>query len=120
MYSNCCYEDLYFIYDGSILHILRNIVSLKGHIRMKSICNSTGPVQKGLYTTKTIPSLDCLCSRCDKALPGFLIDKALMNLHGFVMYEWITQDHLGGDIVKHGMRNPFLISYQNNFIIELR
>ena len=95
----CCYEDLLFIYKGNVVHILRDTIKDKDQSKFRSICDSILPIQKGLYTLKTLPSLtlpslNTLCQKCQEALPGMLTEKAILQMNGFPMPEWLTRDAL--------------------------
>ena len=93
-YDRCCYEDLLFVFQGQVVHILRNTESEMGQTYFVSICDSTMPVQKGLYTLKTLPSLNELCKGCQEALPGMLTEKAICWMNGFDFHNWLTADLL--------------------------
>ena len=66
----------------------------KDQSKFRSICDSILPIQKGLYTLKTLPSPNTLCKKCQEALPGMLTEKAILQMNGFPMPEWLTRDAL--------------------------
>jgi len=112
-FSPDVFEDILYVVDGQIIHVLWNIVDRNSALkslpkqnmttwprgqsthRFKCMCGRLVPIEKGLIRV-TDPALHSggPCRHCLYKLPAFMCDKALLELVGMDEDSWINVDSL--------------------------
>ena len=113
-FSPDVFEDILYVMEGKVLHILYRTIDRQSALkkfpkqllirwpagdsthRFECMCNRIVPVDKGIYTIRTVVSgYDiCPCTKCLKNLPGHMCDKAVAEMVGAEVNDWVHADSL--------------------------